>query len=190
MVKNNLIFILIFNTSILLPQISLANYYLKITLKITELGGKVVTLSGPDGYVHDPAGVNTDEKIAYLLEMRASGNDKVQDYADKFGVEFFAGEKPWGVKADIVIPCATQNEIHLDDAKKIVANGVQIVCEGSNMPTTNEALQYLQENNVLVGPAKAANAGFAVGKIICHHVLICPHPSIRADSINDLGILI
>lgn len=128
-------------------------------IKITELGGKVVTLSGPDGYVYDPDGVNTDEKIEYLLEMRASGNDKVQDYADKFGVEYFAGEKPWGVKVDIAIPCATQNEIHLEDAKKMVANGVSIICEGSNMPTTNEALQYLQENNVLVGPAKAANAG-------------------------------
>ncbi|MCH4891294.1 NADP-specific glutamate dehydrogenase [Acidaminobacter sp. JC074] len=128
-------------------------------LKITELGGKVVTLSGPDGYVYDADGVNTEEKIAYLLTMRASGNDKVQDYADKFGVEFFAGEKPWGVKVDIAIPCATQNEIHLDDAKKLVANGVGIVCEGSNMPTTNDALKYLQDNNVLVGPAKAANAG-------------------------------
>jgi glutamate dehydrogenase (NADP+) len=91
--------------------------------------------------------------------MRANGNDAVKDYADKFGVEFFAGEKPWGVKVDIAIPCATQNEIHLEDAKKMVANNVAIVVEGSNMPTTNEALQYLQENNVAVGPAKAANAG-------------------------------
>jgi len=127
-------------------------------IKITELGGKVVTLSGPDGYVYDADGVSGD-KIDYLLEMRASGHDKVQDYADKFGCEFFAGEKPWGVKVDIAIPCATQNEIHLDDAKKMVANGVAIVCEGSNMPTTNEALKYLQDNNIQVGPAKAANAG-------------------------------
>ena len=127
-------------------------------IKITELGGKVVTLSGPDGYVYDADGVSGD-KIEYLLEMRASGHDKVQDYADKFGCEFFAGEKPWGVKVDIAIPCATQNEIHLDDAKKMVANGVAIVCEGSNMPTTNEALKYLQDNNIQVGPAKAANAG-------------------------------
>ena len=126
--------------------------------KITELGGKVVTLSGPDGYVYDADGVSGD-KIDYLLEMRASGNDRVQDYADKYGAEFFAGEKPWNVKVDIAIPCATQNEIYLDDAKKLVANGVAIVCEGSNMPTTNDALKYLQENNILVGPAKAANAG-------------------------------
>ncbi|MBN2796477.1 MAG: NADP-specific glutamate dehydrogenase [Clostridia bacterium] len=128
-------------------------------LKITELGGKVVTLSGPDGYIYDENGVNTAEKIDYLLEMRASGRDKVQDYADKFGAQFFPGEKPWGVKVDIAIPCATQNEIHIDDAKKLVANGVGFVCEGSNMPTTNEALKFLQESNVLVGPAKAANAG-------------------------------
>ncbi len=128
-------------------------------IKVRDLGGKVVTLSGPDGYVYDPDGVVTDEKINYLLEMRASGNDRVKDYADKFGVEFFEGQRPWGVKADIMIPCATQNEIHLEHAKEIVANGVKYVCEASNMPTTNEALAYLQENNVIVGPAKAANAG-------------------------------
>jgi glutamate dehydrogenase (NADP+) len=128
-------------------------------IKIRDLGGKVVTLSGPDGYVYDADGVNTDEKINYLLEMRASGNDRVKDYADKFGVEFFEGQRPWGVKVDVVIPCATQNEIHMEHAKQIVANGVKFVCEGSNMPTTNEALAYLQKEGVLVGPAKAANAG-------------------------------
>lgn len=126
--------------------------------KVTELGGKVVTVSGPDGYVYDPAGVD-QEKIEYLLEMRASGRDKVKDYADKFGVEFFAGEKPWGVKVDIVIPCAIQNDIHLEHAKQIVANKTQFVCEGANMPCTNEAIEYLQENGVVVGPSKAANAG-------------------------------
>ena len=127
-------------------------------LKITELGGKVVTLSGPDGYIYDKDGIS-GEKIEYMLEMRGSGRDKVQDYADKFGCEFFPGEKPWGVKVDIVMPCATQNEIHLEDAKKIVANGVKFIAEASNMPTTNEALAYLQENNVIVGPGKAVNAG-------------------------------
>ena len=126
--------------------------------KITELGGKVVTLSGPDGYVYDPEGIS-GEKIDYLVEMRGSGRDKVQDYADKFGAEFFPGEKPWGVKVDIVIPCATQNEINLDDAKKIVSNGVKFVTEGSNMPCSNEAVEYFLENEVIVGPAKAANAG-------------------------------
>jgi glutamate dehydrogenase (NADP+) len=126
--------------------------------KVTELGGKVVTLSGPDGYIYDPNGIS-GEKIDYMLEMRASGRDKVQDYADKFGVEFFAGQRPWGVKADIVIPCATQNEVGLEDAKKIVANGTKFYCEAANMPTTNEALTYLMENGLFVGPAKAANAG-------------------------------
>lgn len=127
-------------------------------IKITELGGKVVTISGPDGYVYDPEGI-AGEKIEYLLEMRASGRDKVQDYADKFGVEFFAGQRPWGQKVDIVMPCATQNEIRLEDAKKIVANGVKIITEASNMPTTNEAIEYLMENGVIIGPGKAANAG-------------------------------
>jgi glutamate dehydrogenase (NADP+) len=127
--------------------------------KIIDLGGKAVTLSGPDGYIYDPDGITGEDKINYLLEMRASGRDRVQDYADKFGVEFFAGEKPWGRKVDIVMPCATQNEIRLEDAKKIVANGIKYVIEGSNMPTTNDALAYLQKNNVIVGPGKAANAG-------------------------------
>jgi glutamate dehydrogenase (NADP+) len=127
--------------------------------KITELGGKVVTLSGPDGYIYDPDGVNTPEKWETLVEMRGSGRGVVKDYADKYGVEYFKGEKPWGRKVDIIIPCATQNEIHIEDAKKIVENNIKFVCEGSNMPTTNEALDYLQENGVIVGPAKAANAG-------------------------------
>jgi len=127
--------------------------------KATELGAKIITISGPDGYVHDPDGVS-GEKIDYLLDLRGSGQDIVAPYADKFGsATFYPKEKPWGVKADVVIPCATQNEIHLDDAKKIVANGTKFVCEGSNMPTTNEALKYLQDNKVIVGPAKAANAG-------------------------------
>jgi glutamate dehydrogenase (NADP+) len=128
-------------------------------IKVTELGGKVITISGPDGYVLDEDGV-AGEKIDYLLELRASGNDRVGDYADKFpSAKYFPGEKPWGVKADIVIPCATQNEIHLADAEKIVANGTKFLCEASNMPTTNEALKFLQDNGVIVGPAKAANAG-------------------------------
>ncbi len=127
--------------------------------KITELGGKVVTISGPDGYVYDESGINTEEKINFLLEMRASCRDKVQDYADKFGVPFFAGQKPWGVKADVIMPCATQNEVNLDEAKKIVANGVKYYVEVSNMPTTNEAVAYLKQNGVVVAPSKAVNAG-------------------------------
>ena len=127
--------------------------------KIAELGGKVVTISGPDGYVYDKDGITTDEKIEYLLEMRASGRDKVQDYADKFGVEFFPGQKPWGVKVDVAMPCATQNEINMDEAKKLVANGVQYYIEVANMPTTNDALEYLKENVKVVAPSKAVNAG-------------------------------
>ncbi len=127
--------------------------------KVAELGGKVVTISGPDGYVYDPDGIVTEEKINYLLEMRASGRDKVQDYADKFGVEFFPGQKPWGVKVDVAMPCATQNEIDMAEAEKIVANGVPYYIEVANMPTTNEALDYLKENCKAVAPSKAVNAG-------------------------------
>ncbi len=127
--------------------------------KVTELGGKVVTVSGPDGYVYDPDGVCTEEKINYLLEMRASGRNKVQDYADKFGVEFFAGKRPWERKVDIVMPCATQNEVNIDDAKNIVANGVKYYVEVSNMPTTADAVAYLKENKVVIAPSKAVNAG-------------------------------
>ncbi len=127
--------------------------------KITELGGKVLTISGPDGYVYDKDGINTDEKIEYMLEMRSSGRDKVQDYADKFGAEFHPGEKPWGVKVDVAMPCATQNEINMDEAKKLVANGVQYYIEVANMPTTNDALEFLKENVKVVAPSKAVNAG-------------------------------
>ena len=127
-------------------------------LKINHLGGKVLTISGPDGYVYDKDGI-TAEKAAYMLEMRASGRDKVQDYADKFGAEFHAGEKPWGVKVDVVMPCATQNEVQLEDAKNIVANGVKYYIVVANMPTTDEAVSYLKENNVVIAPSKAVNAG-------------------------------
>lgn len=128
--------------------------------KITELGGKVVTLSGPDGYVYDPAGVSTKEKTDFMLKMRASGHDKVKEYADKFGCKFVAGEKPWGVKVDVVMPCATQNDVDMDGAKKIVANGIKYYIEVANMPTTNDALKYLMsQKNMIVAPSKAVNAG-------------------------------
>ncbi len=128
-------------------------------LKVNELGGKVVTISGPDGYIYDEDGINTEEKINYMLEMRASCRNRVQDYADKFGVPFFAGEKPWGVKADIMMPCATQNEVGIEEAKKMVANGLKYYVEVANMPTTNEAITFLKENGVIVAPSKAVNAG-------------------------------
>ena len=127
--------------------------------KIAELGGIPLTLSGPDGYVYDKDGIVTEEKINYLLEMRASGRDKAKDYADKFGAEFFPGQKPWGVKVDVALPCATQNEVTLEEAKKIVANGTKYYIEVANMPTTAEAVEYFIENGVIVAPSKAVNAG-------------------------------
>ena len=127
--------------------------------KITEMGGKVVTISGHNGYVYDPDGINTEEKISYLLEMRASKNANIKMYADKFECEFFEGKKPYEVKADVYIPCATQNEVGMEEAKHIVDAGAKYYFEGANMPATNEAVAYLQEHGVIVGPAKAANAG-------------------------------
>ena len=127
--------------------------------KITELGGKVVTISGSKGYVYDPEGVNTEEKIAYLYEMRTERKHTLADYASAFGAQYFEGEKPWGVKVDIVMPCATQNEVDLAEAEQIVNNGVHYYVEVSNMPTTNEAIAYLKEHGVIVAPSKAVNAG-------------------------------
>ena len=132
-----------------------------ICKKAMHLGAKVVTLSGPDGYIYDPDGVSSsEEKVNYMLEMRASGRNKVQDYADKFGCQFFPGEKPWGVKADIVMPAAMQNDVKMDSAEKIVANGIKYYIEVANMPTTNDALSYLMsQKNMIVAPSKAVNAG-------------------------------
>ena len=131
-----------------------------ITKKVAELGGKVVTLSGPDGYIYDPDGIITEEKINYMLEMRASGRNKVKDYADKFGVEFHAGEKPWGVKVDVVMPAAMQNDVNINEAKKIADNKIKYYIEVANMPTTNDALKFLMEQKgMIVAPSKAVNAG-------------------------------
>ena len=127
--------------------------------KVHELGGKVVTISGPDGYIYDKDGICTEEKINFMLEMRASGHDKVKDYADKFGVPYFEGKRPWCEKVDIIMPCATQNEVGLEDAKNIVANGVKYYVEVANMPTTDEAVAYLKQNGVVIAPSKAVNAG-------------------------------
>ena len=129
-----------------------------VATKMAELGAKVVTLSDPTGYIYDPDGVSTKEKLDCMLKMR-SENLTIDEYAKKFGVEFFPGQKPWGVKADIIMPCATQNEVDIIQAKKIVANGVQYYIEVSNMPTTNDALKYLQMKCKAVAPSKAVNAG-------------------------------
>ena len=128
--------------------------------KAAELGAKVVTLSGPDGYIHDPDGVTTKEKLDYVLEMRAAGQDRVSAYARKFGVEFFPGKKPWEVKTDIVIPCATQNELDVEDAICILANDVRYYVEGANMPATAEAMKLLRLSpKILTAGAKASGSG-------------------------------
>ena len=127
--------------------------------KVTDLGGKVVTLSGPDGYIYDEAGVNTQEKFDFLVTMKNSNNNQVKDYADKFGVPFHAGKRPWEVKVDVALPCAIQNELNDEDAKKLLANGVICVSEGANMPCTPEAMHLFLSAKILFGPGKAANAG-------------------------------
>ena len=128
--------------------------------KAAELGAKVVTLSGPDGYVYDPDGVCAKDKFDYMLEMRRSGRDRVSAYAEKFGVPFIPGRKPWETDADVVIPCATQNELTVDDAIHILANNVRYYVEGSNMPATAEALKQLRLSpKILTAGSKAAGSG-------------------------------
>src|SRR6218665_3709947 len=127
--------------------------------KINDLGGKVVTISGPDGYIYDKDGIS-GEKIEYLLELRASGNNRAEDYAIKYPeAQFFAGKRPWEVKCDIAFPSATQNELDLEDAKTLVANGCLCVTEAANMPSTLDAINYFLDNKVLFSPGKASNAG-------------------------------
>ncbi len=128
--------------------------------KTAQLGGKVVTLSGPDGYIFDEDGVATSEKIDFMQQMRMSGRDRVQPYAERFGVPFYAGKKPWGTAVDIVIPCATQNEIDVEDAVSIIGNDVKYYVEGANMPATAEALRLLRLSpRILTAGAKAAGSG-------------------------------
>lgn len=127
-------------------------------LKATALGAKVITISGPDGYVLDENGIS-GEKIEYMLELRDSCNDIVAPYAEKFGVPFFPGKRPWEVKVDIALPCATQNELNGEDARLLIDNGVQCVGEISNMGCTPEAIDLFIENKILYGPGKAVNAG-------------------------------
>ena len=128
-------------------------------LKALQEGAKVVTISGPDGYIHDEAGLDK-EKIAYMLELRASNNDVVAPFADRFpGAKFIAGHKPWEVKVDIAMPCATQNELNGEDAAMLLANGVQYVAEVSNMGCTPEAIDAFIAHRIVYGPGKAVNAG-------------------------------
>ncbi|MGM9802541.1 MAG: glutamate dehydrogenase, partial [Muribaculaceae bacterium] len=128
-------------------------------LKATELGAKVVTISGPDGYVYDPDGIS-GEKIDYMLELRASGEDIVAPYAEKYpNAKFYPGRRPWEVKVDIAMPCATQNEVGKEDAENLVKNGVIVVGEVSNMGCTPEAIDTFIAAKVPYGPGKAVNAG-------------------------------
>lgn len=128
-------------------------------LKATELGGKVVTISGPDGYIYDGEGIS-GSKIDFLLELRASGEDIVAPYVAEFpNAQFFADKRPWEQKVDIALPCATQNELNEEDAKTLFANGVVCVAEISNMGCTAEAVDYFIDNKVLFAPGKAVNAG-------------------------------
>ncbi|MBN1389482.1 MAG: NADP-specific glutamate dehydrogenase [Candidatus Thermoplasmatota archaeon] len=126
--------------------------------KVYQLGGKVVTLSDSSGYIYDPDGIAGD-KWKFVLELKNMRRGRISEYADKFGVEYVAGKRPWGTPCDVALPCATQNEINLDEAKTLVNNGCIAVSEGANMPTLPEAVDHFIENGVLFGPAKAANAG-------------------------------
>ena len=139
-----------------------------IMKKAAELGAAVTYFAGPDGYVHDPDGVVTEEKLNYILEMRANDPKHCKPYADKFGCEFVPNQKCWGVKdVDIYMPAATQNDVNLEWAKKIAESGVKYYIEVANMPTTNEALEFLKEQkHMVVAPSKAVNAcGVAVSEL-------------------------
>lgn len=128
--------------------------------KATQLGAKVVTISGPDGYVYDPEGISTPEKIAYMLELRNSGNDVVAPYAEKFkSATFYPGKKPWECKVDICMPCATQNEVALADAKMMKENNITLIAEVSNMGCQAEAIDFFIDNKMIYAPGKAVNAG-------------------------------
>lgn len=125
--------------------------------KAAELGAKVLTISGPDGYVYDPDGIS-GEKVDFMLQLRASNMDTVKPFAEKFGVQYFPGKKPWEQKVDIAIPCAIQNELDLEDAKMLVANGCKLIAEASNMGLTTDATIYALKH-IIFAPGKAVNAG-------------------------------
>jgi len=128
------------------------------TEKVIKLGGKVVTLSDSNGFIYDPDGIN-EEKLAYVLELKNVKRGRIKEYADKYKVKYFEGQRPWGIKCDIALPCATQNEINEADAKELVKNGCICVSEGANMPSTPEAVEVFLNAKILYAPGKAANAG-------------------------------
>jgi glutamate dehydrogenase/leucine dehydrogenase len=128
------------------------------TEKVTELGGKVVTLSDSAGFIYDPEGID-EEKLKYVMHLKNVKRGRIKEYADKYGCEYHEGKRPWSVKCDVALPSATQNEINEEEAKILVNNGCKVVSEGANMPSTPEAVEVFQNNSILYGPGKAANAG-------------------------------
>jgi glutamate dehydrogenase (NADP+) len=126
--------------------------------KVTQLGGKVITVSDSDGTVYDPSGIDLD-KCQYIMDLKNVKRGRISEYADKFGCDYWKGQKPWKVECDIALPCATQNELDKDDAKYLIDHGMIAVAEGANMPCTPEAAELFIENGILFGPGKAANAG-------------------------------
>jgi len=126
--------------------------------KVNQMGGKVVTASDSDGFIHDPDGIK-GERWEYLMELKNIRRGRISEYAEEFGVKYYAGQRPWGIPAQIALPCATQNEINGEEAKTLIKNGCFCVSEGANMPTTPEGVEVMLENKILYGPGKAANAG-------------------------------
>ena len=126
--------------------------------KATQLGAKVVTLSDSSGFIYDPAGIDA-EKLAYIVDLKTNKRGRISEYAEEFGVEFHAGKRPWEVPCDIAFPCATQNEINVEQAKALIKNGCIAVSEGANMPTELEGIRAFQDAKILLAPSKAANAG-------------------------------
>lgn len=128
------------------------------TEKVTQLGGKVVTLSDSSGFIYDPSGID-ESKLKYVKELKNVKRGRIKEYAEKYGCEYYEGKTPWGIKCDVAMPCATQNEITAEDAKTLISNGCFCVSEGANMPSIPEAVEIFIEHKILFGPGKAANAG-------------------------------
>jgi glutamate dehydrogenase/leucine dehydrogenase len=128
------------------------------TEKATQLGAKVVTCSDSNGFIYDPAGIDK-EKLAYIMWLKNVKRGRISEYAEKYKAEYHEGKRPWGIKCDVALPSATQNEVNGEDAKTLIANGCFVVSEGANMPSLPEAIEVYQKNKILYGPGKAANAG-------------------------------
>ncbi|MDX1285224.1 MAG: glutamate dehydrogenase, partial [Draconibacterium sp.] len=128
------------------------------TEKVIELGGKVVTLSDSSGSIYDPDGIDS-EKLAYVMELKNVHRGRIKEYAEKYGVQYMAKQRPWSVKCDVALPCATENELNFEEAKMLTENGCFVVAEGANMPSTEEAVHHFLDTKILYGPGKAANAG-------------------------------